>query len=351
LSSRCPDPFLQGGADVQTNLWKTFRRKLFAIVLTAAVLFVGVARGQEAPDAESRPQRPVKDQEWTVPGLDMKMVYVGRGSFRMGSRDGAKDEKPVHRVSISRHYWIGKYEVVQSQFRTFSRATRYRTEADRRGGAWVKKSDGWVTPNVGWTEVFPGENQPVTCVSWNDIIVFCEWLTEREQSAGRLSEGYQYRLPTEAEWEYAARGGGKSEDYPHRWLNYKQDLSWYYQTGSKDLKEAAWYYETSGGQTHPVGQKAPNELGIHDMLGNVTEWCLDSHESDYYARSPETDPVNTAKPTLRVSRGGAWLSCAADCRPARRFRNRPYHRGHHLGFRVVLGPAVSAGPRLEEIDR
>ena len=166
--------------------------------------------------------------------VKLKMVKVEKGSFQMGSNDGNSYEKPVHKVTLTKDFWIGETEVTQSQ---------YKTVMGKNPSSFKK-----------------GGNYPVECVSWYDAMAFCRKLTELERSAGRLPKGYEYTLPTEAQWEYAARGG-KSKGYEY--------------SGSDDLGEVGWSWDNSNGATHSVRQKKPNELGLYDMSGNVYEWCRD----------------------------------------------------------------------------
>jgi formylglycine-generating enzyme required for sulfatase activity len=161
-------------------------------------------------------------------------------------------------------------------------------------------------------------------VSWNDASAFCAKLTERERAAGRLPAGYEYRLPTEAEWEYAARGGAASKGYTY--------------AGSNNVDEVAWYDKNSGNATHPVGKLKANEVGLYDMSGNVWEWCLDWYDGEYYGRSPNTDPANTSAASYRVFRGGSWGSGARNVRSARRYGDRPGRTISLLGFRACLAP-------------
>jgi formylglycine-generating enzyme required for sulfatase activity len=231
----------------------------------------------------------------SVPGLDIDLLPVPAGRFQMGSDSGESNEKPVHEVQISRPYWMGKTEVTQRQ---------------------------WQAIMGNNPSEFKGDNLPVENVSWTDAVSFCTKLTEREQDADRLPECYVYRLPTEAEWEYAARGGDKSKGYEY--------------SGSSTLADVAWYTDNSGRTTHPVGQKKPNEIGLHDMSGNVWEWCLDWY-GDYPA-AESVDPFGPATGTDQVDRGGSWVSPSRDCRSTNRDWNAPAGRDCGLGFRVVLAP-------------
>ncbi len=242
---------------------------------------------------------PGKGDNFKIPGLGMKFVYVSPGSFKMGSNDGDRDEKPVHLVTLNRGYWIGKYEVTQKEYQEFT----------------------GTNPSN-----FKGNNNPVECVSWDDAVKFCERLTERERKAGRLPEGYVYRLPTEAEWEYAARGGNKSRGYKY--------------SGSNDLDRVGWYDSNSEKKAHGVGMKSPNELGIYDMSGNVWEWCNDWYGKSYYSSSPNTAPNGPSSGSYRVDRGGCWTYYAKYSRIAVRDRSSPDSTDYYLGFRVVLGPKL-----------
>jgi formylglycine-generating enzyme required for sulfatase activity len=174
------------------------------------------------------------------------------------------------------------------------------------------------------TTASTADGYPVVCVSWTNSVAFCRWLTERERGAGRLPAGYEYRLPTEAEWEYAARGGPASKGHTY--------------AGSNSADEVAWYNENSDKATHPVGQKEPNELGLYDMSGNVWEWCLDGYDESYYGRSPNVDPANTQAAADRVRRGGSWYGGAGGVRSARRGGGRPDYADSSRGFRACLAP-------------
>ncbi|MEA2012093.1 MAG: SUMF1/EgtB/PvdO family nonheme iron enzyme [Verrucomicrobiota bacterium] len=235
---------------------------------------------------------------WKIPDLGMEFVYVKSGSFQMGSNNGNSDEKPVHTVNLTNDFWVGKYEVMQAEY---------------------KKIMG-NNPSS-----FKGNNNPVEQVSWNEAVYFCKKLTERERKAGRLSSGYVYRLPTEAEWEYAAKGGAKSGGYKY--------------SGSDSIGSVAWYNSNSGSKTHPVGQKKANELGIYDMSGNVWEWC-----SDWYGDYPSgsvTNPVSSGAGSYRVLRGGSWRYDARYCRSAYRLWDTPSGTNRGLGFRLLRAISTS----------
>ena len=158
---------------------------------------------------------------------------------------------------------------------------------------------------------FKGDNRPVEKVSWNDAQQYINKLKGKT--------GKHYRLPTEAEWEYAARGGQK-----------------YTYAGSNDVDAVAWYSANSGSKTHDVGQKRANGYGLYDMSGNVWEWCQDWYASDYYRNSPCTNPSGPSSGSIRVNRGGSWFNYPRLVRSADRFYNSPGYRNNYLGFRLVL---------------
>jgi formylglycine-generating enzyme required for sulfatase activity len=227
----------------------------------------------------------------------MEFLPVGPGTFDMGSNDGDSDEKPVHRVRIGRTFWMGKTEVTQDQ---------------------------WAALMGKHNVSFAGGQNPMESVSWTECVEFCRKLTDREHGAGRLPAGYEFRLPTEAEWEYAARGGSKS-----RGLKY---------AGSDDVDEVAWYGSNSGLKTHEVGTKGPNELGLYDMSGNVWEWCLDDWHDSYNGAPADGSRWGDGSGSFRVLRGGGWGFDASRCRSADRNWLGPSYANVFLGFRVVLAP-------------
>jgi formylglycine-generating enzyme required for sulfatase activity len=235
------------------------------------------------------------------------LAYVAPGSFQMGSNEGEADEKPVHEVQLSHGFWMGTVAVTQAEYK-----------AVMLGGAESASGAG-TDPST-----FKDARHPVETVSWDDAVAFCEKLTVRERVAGRLPAGHEYRLPTEAEWEYAARGGSESRGFTY--------------SGSNSATEVAWHDANSGNCTHPVGQKQPNELGLYDMSGNVWEWCLGWYDADYYGRSPNADPENTQATSSRVRRGGSWIDDAGGVRSAYRFGYGPGQANATVGFRTCLAP-------------
>ena len=218
------------------------------------------------------------------------MLQVEGGTFTMGatSEQGDEayfDEAPAHKVTLS-DYHIGKYEVTQEE---------------------------WEAVMGNNPSEFKGANKPVERVSWNDCQEFIKKLN--------LLTGLQFRLPTEAEWENAARGGNKSRGYKY--------------SGSNTIGDVAWYWYNSSETTHQVGTKRPNELGIYDMSGNVWEWCSDWYSSSYYSSSPTTNPTGPTTGFSRVCRGGGWFSIAQGCRVSYRRIGNPDDRDCLIGFRLV----------------
>jgi len=273
---------------------------------------------------------PTAGQEWTVPEVGLRLVYVEPGSFRMGSNDGDADtdERPVHDVRLSHRFWMGAFHVTQAEY-----------EAVISSGPRAAP-EGGVNPSS-----FKGARHPVEGVAWGSAMAFCVGLTERERAGGRLPSGYEYRLPTEAEWEFAGRGGTRSQGFTYSGSNSIDEVAWHYQnSGDRRLNDASWSREkviSNHCRTHPVGQKKPNELGLYDMSGNVWEWCCDW--GGHYPSGAVTDPHGADVASGHVYRGGSWNDDATFCRVAYRFYFAPAHAYDCLGFRVVLAlPVVAA---------
>jgi formylglycine-generating enzyme required for sulfatase activity len=224
-------------------------------------------------------------------GVRMEFVLIPAGSFYMGSERAevysrAIDEGPVHRVRISRPFYLAKYEVSQEQYVAVMGKNPSR---------------------------FSGRSLPVDSVPWKEAVAFCKRLNERD--------GNGCRLPTEAEWEYACRAG--------------TDSRFYFGDRDSDLKDHAWYFDNSEKTTHPVGQKKPNAWGLYDMHGNVWEWCQDWY-TDNYQNAPSTDPEGPSSGKERVIRGGSWDLLAVFCRSACRYSYSPNSGYFVNGFRVAL---------------
>ncbi len=283
--------------------------------------------------------------------VGMRFVKVPRGSFEMGTtdaqielilklfsdvkREDIADEQPAHRVEISA-FELSAFEITVSQFRKFVNETGYQTDAERdgKGGYGFDQADNNFKQDAKYTwrnAGFPQTDEhPVVNVSYNDAVAFCDWLSGKR-------DGRVYRLPTEAEWEYACRGGSDSlysnGDEPDALATIGNVAD-----ASAKAKFANW--KTIAGNdgyvfTSPVGRFQPNKYGVFDMTGNVWEWCLDYYDKDYYKGSPSSDPHGPAKATLRVSRGGGWRGNGRFCRSASRSRSTPEFRNYNLGFRVA----------------
>ncbi len=252
----------------------------------------------------------------TLPGgVELKLVKVTAGSFNMGPPYGA------HMVTLTKDYWLGQYEVTQKQYASIMEKMRNET-----GEECKPRPSG-----------FKGDDRlPVECVSWYDARAFCKKLNEL--LSGKLLDGYRFDLPTEAQWEFAARGGSKSKGYEY--------------SGSNILGDVGWVYDTSDGKTHPVGKKEKNELELYDMSGNVWEWCMDSCERDEKKRvvtdtykAGIVDPL-CSRGSNRVYRGGGWNEGRWCCRSWARYCSVPIERHNNNGFRVALVPVDSSASSL-----
>ncbi len=248
------------------------------------------------------------------------LVHVDGGTFKMGSDEGKEEEMPGHIVTI-KGFSIGKFEVTVGQFREFINATSYKTTAERDGGAiFYKNGEREWRRDLNWQYNVNGEihastedYQPVLYTSWYDAQRFCEWLSAKT--------GKHYRLPTEAEWEWAAKGGKKTHNYIY--------------SGNNDVEEAGWVKSNSGGEIQNVGMKPPNELGIYDMTGNVLEYCYDWFDNHFYRYSPASNPKCTNEGLFKVTRGGAVHNFAIDSRNTDRHWDEPKSRCNYNGFRVA----------------
>ncbi len=260
-------------------------------------------------------------------GLGPKMVRIPAGSFtslrsvtsyRMGDIQGGgdSDEKPVHRVSVGK-FAMGMYEVTKGQFSKFVNATGYRTDAEKQGSCftWIGNSSGKNWRNLGFSQ---NNNHPVTCISWNDATAYAKWLSNQT--------GNKYRLPTEAEWEYAARAGTETKYW------------WGNDIGRNKANCDGCGSQWDNKQTAPVGSFSANKFGLYDTSGNVWEWTC-SEKTDKY-NGKEKNCINKNSNKNRVLRGGSWYNRPRNVRTANRFRNTPDFRGDRNGFRVVVMAAA-----------
>lgn len=233
-------------------------------------------------------------RKFLVNGVSFKMMPVEAGTFQMGKSADGNDVTPVHSVTITKDYYIGETEVTQALWK-----------------AVMGQSP--TTDGSQWSSSYGiGDNYPAYYISYNDVQEFITKLNDLTDM--------EFRMPTEAEWEFAAKGGKKSEGFTY--------------AGSNALEEVAWYYSNSGSKTHPVAQKKSNELGLYDMSGNVWEWCSDWYGS--YSSSSVSDPIGATSGSNRVRRGGSWYYDASYCRVVYRFNYSPSFRNPDIGFRLAL---------------
>lgn len=267
------------------------------------------------PKADSKPQKiskknstvtATRGKAWIDPTTQMEFVWVPKGCFEMGSNSGEPDEQPVHKVCLSNGYWLGKYEITIAQFKMFTSATNYKGKK----GYEVKCKDTAMADGLSQTD-----NDPVVCITWKDAKAFADWLTQKG--------GKNYRLPTEAEWEYACRSGGKNQKY----------------CGGNSADAVGWYSTNSGNKTHPVGGKTKNDLGLYDMSGNVCEWVQDRYNNKYYRhKSAKKDPQGPKKGSMRIFRGGSWNNDAGYALATYRDWNAPTDRYNRVGARLMMQP-------------
>jgi formylglycine-generating enzyme required for sulfatase activity len=283
------------------------------------------------PDGEE----PTAAMVWTEPLTGMRFVRIPAGCFRMGSDAGEagrdRDEGPMHEVCLD-GFWMSQYEVTRGQFRTFVEQTGYVTDAEREGFSWVYDGRWEKKPGYSWHR--PGfaqdDRHPVVHVSLNDAQAMARWLTERSKG--------EFRLPTEAEWEYACRAGTLSARF---WGEDPKDACTFANVADETARKRYPVWETHPCAdgfvfTAPVGSFRPNGFGLHDMLGNVWEWCADIYDPDAYRKHSGKNPVVEKGGTARVVRGGSWYSRPRYVRSAGRDQlSRPDRRSQDQGFRLI----------------
>ena len=272
-------------------------KKIFLLLLPqlllAGALFSTSCSKNDAPsnpDPQPAPSpQEIQSTTFTVNGISFNMMLVKAGTFTMGATPEQEnpndDESPAHQVTLTHDYYLGETEVTQAL---------------------------WMAVMGDNPSHFTGDNLPVEQVSWNDCQEFIRQLN--------ASTGLHFRLPSEAEWEFAARGGNNSRGYQY--------------VGGNDPSDAAWYSDISNYETHPVKAKRPNELGLYDMAGNVWEWCQDGYGP--YGSTPQTDPSGPTNASYCVDRGGSWFNDAWSCRVSKRGYYWPDNCNYTLGLRLAL---------------
>jgi len=267
---------------------------------------------------------------------NVDLVIVKGDSFQMGSSG--------YNVKLTYDYYIGKYEITNSEFLEFLNAVDVSSDGIFKGYQIFDMTSFFSLPDIEKKygkfvlKDIVRENFPVSEVPWRGAMEYCNWLSEKEgfpvaynqngdlvnkngNVTADITEVEGYRLPTEAEWEFAAKGGRKSQNYEY--------------SGSNNISEVAWYYINAVLQRHEVGQKKPNELELFDMSGNVWEWCTDYWNKDYFKNSPLENPVTTLKSIYRVVRGGSWSNYARQCKTTFRGDYGPENSDANLGFRIA----------------
>lgn len=245
-----------------------------------------------------------RGDNFAIPGLDLGLVLVRPGTFTWNLDTGEPGGRQTAKARLSQPYWMGKTEVTRGQWTRLMGTTMPQ----------LFEQAGVVDPTAG-----EGTDHPMRFVTHEEALAFCRKLTERERAAGRLPEGYEYTLPTEAQWEYACRAGTRGDF-------------------SGDLDSLGWYAANSAGTMHPVAQKQANDWGLYDMHGSVWEWCLDWH---IVSPGPVvTDPIGRCNGSRRIARGGSLCEPASSCSSSSRSGIKPDYRSTSLGFRIALAPRI-----------
>ena len=244
------------------------------------------------------PLGPEKDSHWTIPKLNLKLLWIPEGSFQMGSPEDepqrSQHEGPQHKVELTQGFWLAETETTIGQWNL-------------------------LTPE---SPLSGSKTLPAHSLSWLDAIAFCNKVEALQKFTPK---GYQFRLPTEAEWEYACRAG--------------TDTPFYFGTQNDSIEDYVWYGKNAQEISHPVGSKKPNAFGLYNMHGNVREWCMDLYAAEYLGRS-EVNPTGPTSGNLNVSRGGSWRLFEPYCRSAARKSERNSTHSSDLGFRIALAPEI-----------
>ncbi len=264
--------------------------------------------------SKTEPEAIAAGDVFTEPVTGVEFSWIPPGTFVMGDTldAGFGNEKPVHEVTLTRGFWLGKHPVTQRQWKKImgdNPSTLHKSDSSNDCQKFLEKLK---NKNIVSPQDDDGDQYPVESVSWNDCQRFIEKLNSDNKGA------YRFALPTEAQWEYAARSGGQQEKY----------------AGGDKLENAGWFFDNSSNITCKVGQKAPNGLGLFDMSGNVFEWCSDWDGE--YSSSSATDPEGPASGQTRIFRGGSWGSSASHCRTSFRYGDEPDTRDINVGLRLAM---------------
>jgi len=265
--------------------------------------------------------------------FEPETILIPGGIFQMGSNDGDSDEKPIHTVTLD-SFFIGKYEVTNAQFCQFLNEKGNQSQG---GTEWIKFDGTWnsekcrIIQNGNQFSVASGfDNYPIIFISWDAAVAYCQWLSDKT--------GKTYRLPTEAEWEFAAGNGTSHTKYS--WGDSDPSLSKGGNVADEALKKNFPKWDIFSGYNDgfvfnaPVGSFAANDFGLYDMTGNVWEWCSDWYGE--YNNSNDLNPIGVLNGTKKVIRGGGWLGSPKASRVADRYSDTPNHRGHSMGFRIAI---------------
>jgi formylglycine-generating enzyme required for sulfatase activity len=292
--------------------------------LICLIILIGVSAGSAQANGP-------KQGDEIRNSLAMRLAYISPRTFLMGSPEseqGRERQEVQHQVTLTKGYYLGVHEVTVGQFREFVRDAKYQTDAEKDGkGSWGPNAESgsfelnskFIWRNTGFKQT---DDHPVVDVSCNDARAFCNWLSNKEKKT--------YRLPTEAEWEYACRAGTKTA---YAYGNDPQQLPLLANVGDRPSAKPKDGHRF----TASVGQFKQNGFGLHDMHGNVWEWCEDWYVPNSFTKDKQSDPTGPASGKARVQRGGGWSSAANRCRSAARVgRDESSYRGGYLGFRVAL---------------
>lgn len=263
----------------------------------AACLFLCVV----LPLARGRDEVPQPGRNYTIPGLGLTLVWIAPGSYHASDPLTVGEDTAI---TLTQGYWLARTETTQAQWQAIASLTPIFQPTPR-------------------PSYFKGADLPVEQVSWDMVMAFCTFLSEHERAAGRLPEGYAYTLPTEAQWEYAARAGNTDRVI----------------AGTEDM---AWYVANAQNRTHPVASLRPNAWGLYDMYGNVNEWCYDFLAP--YLGGHLTDPIGPRTGVYRVIRGGGYLNNLGSSQPGQRFQWQAFFKSRSLGFRLALAPLRPVPP-------